>query len=99
MPISAVGTKSRAGTPPDLRPDEFPDAIVRYQQAPDSPDPTGLAAAFKLIGTPNVFRDLTALDLNQQVIGIKWTPIGSAENEMLFTSPPRLLPVHCEQFS
>jgi hypothetical protein len=66
MPIASVTTGSRRGAPPDLRPDDFPDAIVRYQQVPGSPDPTGLGAALKLIGTPNVFRDLTGLDLNQQ---------------------------------
>jgi hypothetical protein len=36
------------------------------QQAPTAPDPTGLGAALRLIGTPNLFRDLTGLDLNQQ---------------------------------
>jgi hypothetical protein len=66
MPIATVSTASRRGAPPDLRPDEFPDPIAHYQQVPNSPDPTGLAAALKLIGTPNVFRDLTGLDLNQQ---------------------------------
>lgn len=65
-PISPVSTGSRRSAPPDLRPDEFPDPIIGYQQVPNSPDPTGLAAALKLIGTPNVFRDLTGLDLNQQ---------------------------------
>jgi hypothetical protein len=66
MQIATVSTASRRGAPPDLRPDEFPDPIIHYQQVPNSPDPTGLAAALKLIGTPNVFRDLTGLDLNQQ---------------------------------
>jgi hypothetical protein len=66
MPISAVGTDSRRSGLPDLRPDAFPDALVRYQQVPNSPDPTGLLSALKLIGTPNLFRDLSGLDLNQQ---------------------------------
>ncbi|GAA0528091.1 hypothetical protein FHS83_002264 [Rhizomicrobium palustre] len=66
MPISAVGTGGRAGTPPNLRPDDFPNPIIGYQQVPTSQDPTGLAAALTLIGTPNLFRDLTGLDLNQQ---------------------------------
>lgn len=65
-PLAAVGTGSRSGPAPDLSPDAFADAIVRYQEIPDSPDPTGLAAALKMIGTPNLFRDLTGLDLNQQ---------------------------------
>ncbi|GAA1197104.1 hypothetical protein GCM10009664_72050 [Kitasatospora gansuensis] len=66
MAISTVSTASRRGAPPELGPDAFPDPVVGYQQVPGSPDPTGLAAALKLIGTPNVFRDLTGLDLNQQ---------------------------------
>src|SRR5262249_45704067 len=65
-PISAVSTASPRRAPPDLRPAELPDPIVHYQQVPNSPGPTGLAAALKLIGTPNVFRDLTGLDLNQR---------------------------------
>ena len=64
--IAAINTSSRRTAPPDLSADPFPTPLVGYQQVPDSPDPTGLAAALKLIGTPNLFRDLTGLDLNQQ---------------------------------
>jgi hypothetical protein len=38
-------------------------------------------------------------DLAPQVIGIKGTAVGSAENEMLITVPSRLQAVCCEQFS
>jgi hypothetical protein len=64
--ILPVKTCSRATTPPSLAPDEFPAPLVQFQNVPRSPNPTGLAAALNLIGTPNLFRDLTGLDLNQQ---------------------------------
>ena len=64
--ILPPSTASRRTTPADLTPDQFPSPIVGYQQVPQEPDPTGLAAALRLIGTPNLFRDLTGLDLNQQ---------------------------------
>jgi len=64
--IQAISTASRRTAPADTGADVFPAPIAGYQQAPASPDPTGLAAALNLIGTPNLFRDLTGLDLNQQ---------------------------------
>lgn len=64
--IQAISTGSRRTTPAGTSADAFPTPIVGYQQVPSAPDPTGLAAALKLIGTPNLFRDLTGLDLTQQ---------------------------------
>jgi Papain-like cysteine protease AvrRpt2 len=63
--IEALSTASRRRTPPSLRPDEFPDALVRLQTAPSAPDPTGLAAAMKALGTAGIFKDITGLTLNQ----------------------------------
>jgi hypothetical protein len=64
--IGALSTASRRRATPSLAPDAFPDALVRLQQAPAAPDPTGLAAAVQALGTANIFRDLTGLALNQQ---------------------------------
>jgi Papain-like cysteine protease AvrRpt2 len=64
--IQDVSTESRATPEPNLTPTPFPTPIVRIQNAPDLPAPTSLAAAMRLIGTPNLFRDITGLDLNQQ---------------------------------
>jgi len=63
--IEALSTASRRRTPPSLRPDEFPEALVRYQTVPSAPDPTGLAAAMKALGTAGIFKDITGLALNQ----------------------------------
>lgn len=64
-PIQALSTNSRRRTPPNLTPDQFPDALVRLQTAPEAPDPTGLAAAMKALGAPDIFKDITGLALNQ----------------------------------
>ncbi|MEU9918995.1 papain-like cysteine protease family protein [Streptomyces sp. NPDC051001] len=65
-PIAALSTDSRRTAPPGLAPDQFPDPVVRLQDTPAAPAPSGLAAAFTALGTPNIFRDLTGLVLNQQ---------------------------------
>ena len=36
------------------------------QSAPAAPDPTGLAAAMQLLGTPNLFKDITGLEGTQR---------------------------------
>ena len=43
----------------DLTPTDFPSPIVNLQNAPNVPDPTGLASAFNVLKTPDIFRDLT----------------------------------------
>jgi len=64
-PIQALSTDSRRTTPPSLTPDQFPDALVRLQDVPSAPDPTGLGAALAALGMGNIFKDLTGLALNQ----------------------------------
>lgn len=64
--IQDVSTASRANPEPTLTPTDFPTPLVKVQNAPDLPAPTALAAALKLIGTPNLFKDITGLDLNQK---------------------------------
>ncbi|KUI41651.1 hypothetical protein AU197_25770 [Mycobacterium sp. IS-1590] len=64
--IQDVSTESRASAEPTLTPSPFASPLVRIQNAPDLPAPASLAAAMNLIGTPNLFKDITGLDLNQQ---------------------------------
>jgi hypothetical protein len=64
-PIEDVSTATRRGTVPNLAPDAFPESLVRFQDVPNAPAPSALAAALELIGTPNLFADLTGLALNQ----------------------------------
>jgi hypothetical protein len=64
--IQDVSTESRAAGEPTLTSTPFASPLVRIQNAPDLPAPTSLAAAMELIGTPNLFKDITGLDLNQQ---------------------------------
>jgi hypothetical protein len=63
--IASVATGSRATTEPDLTPTPLPAPLVSIQNAPAVPDPTGLAPAFGLLSTPNVFTDVTGLEGTQ----------------------------------
>lgn len=63
--IAPLSTASRRRAAPDLAPDLFPDPVVRMQDVPAAPDPTGLTAAMKTLGTAGLFRNVTGLALNQ----------------------------------
>ena len=65
-PIQPVSTESRRTETPSLTPQGFTSPIINLQNAPAAPDPTGLASALQLLGTPNVFRDITGLEGNQR---------------------------------
>jgi hypothetical protein len=65
-PIQQPSTGTRATPDPNLQPQPFPQPIVQIQNAPAEPDPTGLANALKVIGTPNLFKDITGLDQTQK---------------------------------
>jgi hypothetical protein len=64
--IAPLSTDTRRTTPPSLAPDQFPEALVRLQETPAAPAPTGLAAAVNALGVGNIFKDLTGLALNQE---------------------------------
>lgn len=64
--ILPVSTDSRRAEPANVIPTEFPSPIINLQNAPAAPDPTGLAAALQLIGTPGLFKDITGLEGNQK---------------------------------
>jgi hypothetical protein len=54
-PISP-GPKGQATT---VQPASLPNPVVQVMNAPNAPDPTGLAAALNLLGQPNIFRDMS----------------------------------------
>lgn len=64
--ISPVSTESRRTDPGNLQTKDFPTPIIAMQNAPAAPDPTGLASALNLLGTPNLFKDITGLEGNQR---------------------------------
>jgi hypothetical protein len=63
--IEALSLASRRRAVPSLAADQFPDPLVAMQALPSAPDPTGLAAAIKTLGTNGIFKDITGLALNQ----------------------------------
>ncbi len=65
-PIQSPSTDSRATPDPNLTAKDFPTPMIQIQNAPAEPDPTGLAAALKVIGTPNLFANITGLDQTQK---------------------------------
>lgn len=64
--ILPTSTDTRRAEPPDLTPKDFPTPMINLQNAPAAPDPTGLAAALQLLGTPNLFKDITGLEGTQK---------------------------------
>jgi hypothetical protein len=59
-PIQDV-TPGPRGTPDIVTPTALPQAVVQISQPPAAPDPVGLAAALRVMGTPNIFRDMSGL--------------------------------------
>ncbi|EIM63995.1 hypothetical protein [Desulfobacter postgatei] len=60
-PIEAVSTASRQSDVGNLQVKNLPSSIINMQNGPAAPDPTGLAAAFNLLGKSDVFKDMTGL--------------------------------------
>jgi hypothetical protein len=59
--IQPISTDSRRSDPGDLTPKDLPTSLINLQTAPAAPDPTGLAAAFALLGKGDAFKDMTGL--------------------------------------
>ncbi len=59
--IDSVSTSSRRSDVGDLQVKDLPSSIIAMQTAPAAPDPTGLGAAFNLLGKSDVFKDMTGL--------------------------------------
>ena len=64
--ILPVSTDSRKTPTPDLTAGNFPAPLINLQAAPSEPVPSGLAAALDVLGTKNLFADITGLDANQK---------------------------------
>jgi hypothetical protein len=60
-PILPVSTASRQSDVGNLQVKDLPASIIAMQNAPAAPDPTGLGAAFNLLGKSDVFKDMTGL--------------------------------------
>lgn len=76
--ILPLSTASRRRSPPSVLPSGYPDALVHLQTAPAGPDPTGLSAALSLLGTNDLFRNLTGLAMNQENAGAALKSVMSA---------------------
>jgi hypothetical protein len=55
-PVTAVTPQPQQ---PNLTPTPLPASLVNIVNPPAAPDPTGLAAALSILGTPNIFRDMS----------------------------------------
>ena len=64
--ILPVSTDTRRAEPPDMTAKDLPSPLIALQNAPAAPDPTGLAAAFQLLGTSGLFKDITGLEGTQR---------------------------------
>jgi hypothetical protein len=68
--ITGIQPGSRHAVP-DLTPASLPSPIVNIQSAPSAPDPVGLAAALKVLGQGDVFRDMsTASEVSSLLNGL-----------------------------
>jgi hypothetical protein len=65
--ISGI-TPGPRGQPETPQPTPLPAPVVQIAQAPAEPDPVGLAAALKLLGTPNIFRDMSGLSETSKLL-------------------------------
>jgi hypothetical protein len=78
-PIGELSTDSRFATPESLAPAAFPEALVKFQNVPGAPLPSGMNAALNLLGK-DVFKDLTGLTQNQKnAMAALTTAFGSSE--------------------
>ena len=57
------------GQTPTVTPSQLPSNVIQIAPTPAAPDPVGLAAALKLLGTPDIFRDMSGLDEVSKILG------------------------------
>jgi len=67
-PITGI-TPGPQGQPPTITPTALPGNVIQIAQPPAEPDPAGLAAALRVLGTPNVFRDMSGLAEASDLLG------------------------------
>ncbi|MCF6229278.1 MAG: hypothetical protein L3J62_00585 [Gammaproteobacteria bacterium] len=63
--IDPISTASRRSDPGNLQAKDMASNIINMQTAPSAPDPTGLAAAYALLGKSDAFKDITGLSGTQ----------------------------------
>ncbi len=54
--------------PTTIAPTPFPTSLVNIVNPTAAPDPVGLAAALKVLGTPNIFRDMSGIQEVSQLL-------------------------------
>jgi hypothetical protein len=57
------------GQAPNLTPSPLPSNVIQITQPQAAPDPTALANALAVLGTPNIFRDMSGLDQASAILG------------------------------
>ena len=57
------------GQTPAITPAQLPANVIQIAPTPAAPDPAGLAAALRLLGTPDIFRDMSGLDEASVILG------------------------------
>lgn len=63
--INPISTESRRSNVGDLQVKDLPTNLINMQTAPAAPDPTGLTAAYNLLGKSGIFSDITGLSGTQ----------------------------------
>jgi hypothetical protein len=66
--ISGI-TPGPRGETPQLTPAQLPANVIQITQPPEAPAPTDVAAALGLLGTPNVFRNMSGLNEASALLG------------------------------
>ncbi len=81
--ISGI-TPGPRGQTPSVESTTLPSPVVQVMQTPAAPDPIGLAAALGVLGTPNVFRDMSAMsEVSRLVTGLASGAVTLAEAEQM----------------
>jgi hypothetical protein len=67
--IADASAASRAQQPSGLTPTAFPQSLLNIVTPGSLPDPTGLADALKVLGTPGIFRDMSGIQQVGALLG------------------------------
>jgi peptidoglycan hydrolase-like protein with peptidoglycan-binding domain len=61
-------TPGPSGAPTQVTPTTLPTPVVQITNVPTAPDPTGLSAGLELLGTANLFRDMSGMSSVQALL-------------------------------
>src|SRR5262249_43775435 len=77
-------TPGPAGQPVTVTPTALPAPVVQITSPLSAPDPIGLAAALKVLGTPDIFRDMSGTkELEDLLKGLSSGAMGLADAQKL----------------